>query len=140
LKKIEAAYFLWQASKQMFAISIRDGQTGRREDLCDIHVEHPISVEKVQDIVNICNQQVIEPIRTRGAMYIVDILRAIADVIVLEKGSIEVDLNLYYGGNAFADGMADARLLFVRGGNVFEWNNEVDAVNALHSFLSGCTF
>ena len=121
----------------MFAIGIRDGQTGRREDLCNIHVEHPISVEKLQDIVNICNQQVIEPIRTRGDMYIVDILRAIADVIVLEKGSIEVDLNLYYGGNAFANGMADARLLFVRGGNVFEWDNEVEAA---HSFLSGCTF
>ena len=124
----------------MFAIGIRDGQTGRREDLCDIHVEHPISVEKVQDIVNICNQQVIEPIRTRGDMYIVDILRAIADVIVLEKGSIEVDLNLYYGGNAFADGITDARLLFVRGGNVFEWDNEAQAIEAAHSFLFGCTF
>ena len=118
----------------MFAIGIRDGQTGRREDLCDIRFESPISVDKVQDIVNICNQQVIEPIRTRGAMYIIDVLRAIADTIVKEKGSIEVDLNLYYGGNAFADGITDARLLFVRAGNVFEWDNEVE-VEALHSFL-----
>jgi len=128
----------------MFAIGICDKQTGLQEGLCDIHFEHPISVEKLQAIVNICNEQIMEPIRSHADMEIIDTLRAIADIIVLEKGSIEVDLNLQYAGTkTFARGVTDAVLLFVRGdmlwpANIFEWNNAEHAehaVHALHTFL-----
>ena len=128
----------------MFAIGIRDNKTGLQEGLCDIHFEHPISVEKLQAIVNICNEKIMEPIRNHADMEIIDTLRAIADIIVLEKGSVEVDLNLQYAGTkTFASGVTDATLLFVRGdilwpANIFECINAVQgeqAVHALHTFL-----
>ena len=143
IKKIEAVYF-YLDKQAMFAIGICDKQTGLQEGLCDIHFEHPISVEKLQAIVNICNEQIMEPIRNGHTMCVIDILREIADIIVLEKGSIEVDLNLQYAGTkTFANGVTDPTLLFVRGdmlwpANIFEWNNAeqaVHAVHALHTFL-----
>ena len=124
----------------MFAIGIRNTQTGLQEGLCDIHFES-ISVEQLQAIVNICNEKIMEPIRSHADMEIIDTLRAIADIIVKEKGSIEVDLNLQYAGTkTFAKGVTDAVLLFVRGdilwpANIFEWNNAEQAVQALHTFL-----
>lgn len=123
----------------MFAIGIRDNQTGLQEGLCDIHFES-ISVEQLQSIEDICEEQVITPIRNGHKMEIIDTLRAIADVIVKEKGSIEVDMNLqHYGINKFAKGVTDATLLFIRCDklwpeNIYEMGEGKNAMEA-HAFL-----
>ena len=124
----------------MFAIGIRDIQTGLQQGLCDIHFES-ISVEQLQAIADICEEQVITPIRNGDKMEIVDTLRSIADVIVKEKGSIEVDVNLqHYGTKEFAKGTTDAALIFIRCDklwpeNIYEISEEGKNAMEAHEFL-----
>lgn len=127
-------------AKQMFAIGIRDIKTGLQEGLCDIHFES-ISVEQLQAITDICEEQVITPIRNGHKMEIVDTLRAIADVIV--KGTVAVDVNLqHHGINEFAKDVTDAVLLFVRCDklwpeNIYEIGEEGKNATKAHAFLFG---
>jgi hypothetical protein len=123
----------------MFAIGIRDNQTGLQEGLCDIRFES-ISVAQLQTIADICEEHVIKPIRNGHKIEIIDTLRTIADVIVKEKGSIDVDLNLqHHGTKTFAKGVTDAALLFIRCDkswpeNIYEIGEGKNAMEA-HEFL-----
>ena len=125
----------------MFAIGIRNTQTGLQQGLCDIHFES-ISVEQLQAIADICEEQVITPIRNGHKMEIVDTLRAIADVIV--KGTVEVDVNLqHHGIKEFAKDVTDAALLFVRCDklwpeNIYEIGEEGKNTTGAHAFLFSC--
>lgn len=125
----------------MFTIGIRDNQTGLQQGLCDIRFEHPISVAQLQTIADICEEQVIKPIRQQETMCIIDILRTIADVIVKEKGSIDVDLNLqHHGTKTFAKGVTDAALVFYHHSrlwpdNMYEIGGEGKHAMEAHAFL-----
>lgn len=127
----------------MFAIGIRDIKTGLQQGLCDIHFESPISVEQLQAIADICEEQVITPIRNGHKMEIIDTLRAIADVIVKEKGTVVVDVNLqHYGTKEFAKGTTDAALIFIRCDkswpeNIYEIGEEGKNAMEAHAFLFG---
>ena len=130
----------------MFAIGIRDEHTGLQQGLCDIYFGSPISVAQLQTIADICEEQVIQAIRQQATMCIIDILRAIADVIVKEKGTVEVDLNLQHHGTwTFASGVTDAALVFCRldrpwPENLYEIGGEGKTATEAHAFLFSSTF
>jgi hypothetical protein len=122
----------------IFSIGIRDTQNDHLEGLCDIYLTTPMTVVKLQDIVQICHVHVIQKINEglRDKIDIVYILHAIADA----GCTVELDSCLRYRGtNHFADGVRNATIAFFRSGvkwpsNVMDYT-DVMTPFALYEFL-----